>query len=137
MQVKVECMQWTSLGATMSSSTGQIQVTMKNRVCLQDPANKRVVRYPNIHVPNTPQVLQSLTPMLVIDGCFCHMPVSASHNLHAMMCLFFRKGYPTAWWRRHALRGLNTYGRSNPLPQWAQHMGSTWRQTLSNQIRSW
>ena len=49
----------------------------------------------------------------------------AGPNLQAMIADFFRKRYPTAWWRKHALRVLNTYGRSNPSLNgrntWAHH----------------
>ena len=52
LEIEPEGLEWTSLSAilTMSPSTSLIQFAMTNRLCLKDLANKRVVRYWDIHV---------------------------------------------------------------------------------------
>ena len=140
LKVEGEGHTWTSLNATLTFSqhTGLISVAMKNCLLTTEPVHKRVVRYPDVHSPNAPKVLESLTPLLVLDSCFYATSVpEANANLSQVLREFHRKGYPTHWWKKHALRVLNTLGRRHPLPTWATYMGSELSQALCRNIQSW
>ena len=139
LQIEDEGQTWTSLNATLTFSPhrGLISVAMKNRLSTTDPVHKRVVRYPNVHSPIAPKVLESLTPLLVLDSCYYATSVSeASANLSQVLSEFHRKGYPPCWSKKHALCVLNILGKRHPLPTWARYMGSELNPALCHSIRS-
>ena len=88
LQIEGEGQRWTSLNATLSFSpdTGLISVAMKNCLSLQEPAHKRVVGYLHVHSPNATKVLESITPLLVLDSYHCATNIAeADANLSQVL----------------------------------------------------
>ena len=111
---------WTVLMAHLSlhPSTSQISLSFKKKVNWQDPAEKRLVRYPDRHSPNARTVVQGFTPNNARNCVkYAIPPPLVSQNLAELIHEMCFKGYPSSWWAPTIRKVL-----LDPLlPAWAPH----------------
>ena len=130
LQFEGEGQSWTVLMAhlTLHPSTSQITLTFKKKVNWDDPAERRLVRYPDYHSPNARDVVRGFTPNCA-RNCLKYAipPDQTTHNIREFVHEMNFKGYPSSWWaptlRRVMLDPL--------LPVWAPFWtGPTDRRSL-------
>ena len=84
---------------TLHPSTSQITLTFKKKVNWDDPAERRLVRYPGHHSPNARDVVRGFTPNCA-RNCLKYAipPDQTTHNIREFVHEMNFKGYPSSWW---------------------------------------